>query len=89
MPIISMFYGIVVMMFFDDCRRHKKPHIHVEYQKHQAVITISDGKLLRGSLPPAKLKLVAAWIEIHHDELMADWALAARKESIFKIEPLK
>jgi hypothetical protein len=89
MPIISMFYGIVVMMFFDDSRRHKKPHIHVEYQNHQAVITLPDGKLLRGTLPQAKRKLVAAWIEIHREELMADWALAARKESIFKIDPLK
>ena len=89
MPIISMFYGIVVLMFFDDVRRHKKPHIHVEYQDHEAVISIPEGNVLRGSLPQAKLKLVAAWIEIHREELLADWALAARKESVFKIEPLK
>ncbi len=69
MPIISMFYGIVVLMYFDDCRRHKKPHIHVEYQGHEAVISIPDGGVLRGSLPPAKLKLVAAWIEIHRKNL--------------------
>ncbi len=89
MPVISMFYGLVIMMFFDDCRRHKKPHIQVEYQEHEAVISIPDGKLLRGSLPPAKLKLVAAWVEIHRDELIADWSLAARKEPLFKIEPLR
>ena len=89
MPVISMFYGIVIMMFFNDCRRHKKPHIHVEYQDREAVIGIPDGKLLGGSLPPAKLKLVTAWVEIHRDELMADWSLAARKEPVFKIEPLK
>jgi len=84
-----MFYGLVVMMFFDDRRRHKKPHVHVEYQDHEAVVGIPDGTLLAGSLPPAKLKLVAAWIEIHRDELVADWSLAARKEPLFKIEPLR
>ena len=89
MPAISMFYGIVVMMFFEDDRRHKKPHIHVEYQKHEAVFGIPDGKLLSGSLPPAKQKLVAAWIEIHAEELMADWALAARGEPVFRIDPLR
>jgi len=89
MPIISMFYGIVVMMYFDDCRKHRKPHLHVEYQDQQAVISLPEGKILRGSLPPAKLKLVAAWIEIHRDAIMADWSLAARKEPVFKIEPLK
>jgi len=84
-----MFYGIVVMMFYGDNRRHKKPHIHVQYQDHEAIVGIPDGKLLGGSMPRAKLKLVSAWIEIHREELMADWRLASQKEPIFKIEPLK
>jgi hypothetical protein len=35
------------------------------------------------------MKLVQAWIEIHKDELMADWELAIKGETIFKIDPLK
>jgi len=34
-------------------------------------------------------KFVDAWIEIHKDELMADWQLAINGESVFKIDPLK
>ena len=89
MPVISMFYGIVIMMFFGDNRRHKKPHVHVEYQDLEAVISIPDGKILSGKLPPAKLKLVTAWMEIHREELMADWSLATRNEPVFKIDPLR
>jgi hypothetical protein len=33
--------------------------------------------------------LVQAWIEIHKDELLADWELAIDGENIFKIDPLK
>ena len=33
MPVISMFYGIIVHLYFKDDRRHKKPHIHVTYQE--------------------------------------------------------
>jgi hypothetical protein len=33
--------------------------------------------------------IVQAWIEIHKDELMADWELAIDGENIFKIDPLK
>jgi hypothetical protein len=41
-------------------------------------------------LPPKKLlRMLLAWIAIHEDELMADWALAAKGEPIFKIEPLR
>jgi hypothetical protein len=32
---------------------------------------------------------VQAWIEIHRDELEADWLLAVNGEAVFKIEPLK
>ena len=35
------------------------------------------------------MKLVQAWIEIHRDELTADWELALSGETIFKIDPLK
>ena len=30
-----------------------------------------------GGLPPNKHKLVVAWIEIHQEDLLADWSLAA------------
>jgi|GEM_PF-3167643 len=36
-----------------------------------------------GSLPGPKLKLVQAWIEIHREDLLADWKLAIAGEPIF------
>ena len=89
MPVISMFYGVIVMMFFIDDKRHKRPHIHVKYQNHEAVVAIPDGVVLDGSLPPPKMKLVLAWVELHTDELMADWELASNGDQVFKIEPLR
>jgi hypothetical protein len=89
MPIISMFYGIIVAMYFLDNKKHKMPHIHVKYQENEAVISIPDGELLEGQIPGNKLKLVMAWIEIHRDELMADWELASKGENPYKIDPLK
>ena len=89
MPTISMFYGIIIRMFFIDTSRHGLPHIHVEYQGKEAVIGLPEGELLDGDLPVKKLKMVQAWIVIHEDELMANWALAVRGEPIFKVEPLR
>ena len=89
MPVISMFYGIIVLMYYFDNRKHHQPHIHVQYSDQEAVISIPDGSVMEGSLRTAKLKLVQAWIEIHQDELMADWMLAINGQPIFKIEPLK
>ena len=60
MPTISMFYGILIRMFFKDIEKHKLPHIHAEYQGSFGVYSIVDGALLAGSLPPNKHKLVVA-----------------------------
>ncbi len=89
MPVISMFYGVIIFMYFMDRQKHRKPHIHARYQGKEAVIALPDGKILEGALPSNKMKLVQAWIEIHKDDLMADWDLAVRGEAVFKIDPLK
>ncbi len=62
MPTISMFYGILIMMYFYDNKKHSLPHIHAEYGDDSATIAIEDGAILGGSLPTAKMKLVQAWM---------------------------
>ena len=89
MPVISMFYGVIVSIYYLDNKRHQRPHIHVRYQGDEAVLSIPDGDLLEGTLPPGKLRMVLAWIEIHADDLMADWELAVSGQPPFKIEPLR
>lgn len=89
MPTISMFYGVIVRMYYFDNQQHNTPHIHVYYQEQTAVIEIPSGKVLEGRLPRAKHKLVDAWIELRREELLADWQLAINGDSVFKIEPLR
>ena len=88
MPTISMFYGILIRMFFYDTERHHVPHIHAEYQGQVAVYSIPDGTVLAGELHPKKHKLVVAWIEIHHEDLLADWELAVVGKKPFPIRGL-
>lgn len=47
------------------------------------------GRLIGGDFPPRQLRLVQAWIEIHRDELYADWELAVAGEEPFRIAPLQ
>jgi Domain of unknown function (DUF4160) len=89
MPTISMFYGLLVSMYFMDTQEHNSPHIHVRYQNFRAVFGIPDGNMLAGELPPKKQKLIAAWSEIHGEELMANWFLAVEGKELFRIDPLK
>lgn len=64
------------------------PHIHARYSGFEASIRIDDGNVLAGELPRKQLRLVQAWIELHRDELMADWDLAVAGETPYKIDSL-
>jgi hypothetical protein len=53
------------------------------------VIDINTYEILEGQIPPRQLRLVSAWIEIHKEELLANWKLCQNGEKPFSIEPLK
>jgi hypothetical protein len=88
MPTISVFFGIIIKMYREINSRHNLPHIHAEYQEYEAVISL-DGELLKGELPLRKMKLVQAWIEIHQEDLNANWKLLSEGKEFFKIDPLR
>jgi hypothetical protein len=53
------------------------------------VFSITDAAIIVGTIPTAKARLVQAWIEIHRDELLADWELAVNGLPPFPIDPLR
>ncbi len=89
MPTISMFYGILIQMYFRDIGRHNLPHIHARYQGKTVALSIEDGAVLDGGLPARQLRMVQVWMDIHRDELLADWELAVNGEEPYKIAPLQ
>ena len=48
-----------------------------------------DGEILSGEIPNRKLRLVQAWVELHSEELMANWKLVTNGELPFKVDPLR
>ena len=86
MPTISVFYGIVIQMFWRD---HAPPHFHALYAEYEAVFDLRDFRVIRGSLPRRATALVLEWAAEHRDELMEDWDLCSRMQTPKPIEPLK
>lgn len=85
---ICMFFGIIVRMYYAP-KEHNPPHIHAYYQDYKSKININNGEFIEGQMPGRQLKLLQAWIEIHKDELIANWTLCQNGEKPFQIEPLK
>ena len=88
MPTISMFFGIIIRMYFAP-KEHRPPHFHVYYQEFKAIVDINKCEIVEGDLPSKQSKLVLAWAEVHKEELMADWKLCQQGEQPFRVDPLR
>ena len=88
MPTISMFYGILIRMYLGK-KEHNPPHFHAFYQGSRGIFDITRGEMVEGDLPGKQVRLTIAWIELHREELLADWELAQSGEKPYSIEPLR
>lgn len=86
MPTISEFFGIVIMMYYND---HAPPHFHARYGEFEALIRIDPLGIIQGRLPPRALSLVMEWAAMHQQALMKDWKLAESYQKLEKITPLE
>lgn len=83
MPILSKFYGITILMHFQE-NEHNPPHFHAVYNDYDAIISISDGKILDGYMPNKAYYLIKEWLNEHSCELLDVWNSQVFK----KISPL-
>ncbi len=85
MPEISRFLGIIISMYF---KEHAPPHFHAKYAGRRAAFSISDLKIIEGSLPKRVVSIVLEWAFEHRNELLEDWNRAQKHENLNKIKPL-
>lgn len=85
MPIISRFYGIIVMMYWRD---HNPPHFHARYGDFEAEINIRNGTM-HGQLPRRAGAMIQDWRRRHINDLLADWELAQSGGLLIDIAPLE
>ena len=88
MPALSMFFGIIVYMYRELGGKHNLPHIHAIYSGDEVVVDL-EGNDLEGAIPRNKMRLLLAWIEIHREELEANWDLLSAGEQFLKTDPLR
>ena len=86
MPTISRFFGIAIVMFFDD---HGFPHFHARHAEGEAKVRIDNLEVMDSSLGRRQLRFVLAWAELHQEELEENWRRARAGETLLDIEPLR
>jgi hypothetical protein len=86
MPTVSVFFGIVIRMYYRD---HAPPHFHAVYNGQDVAIAIESLRILRGSLTRRALNLVLDWAELHRAELLENWRLLEARRPLREIAPLE
>lgn len=84
MPVISSFYGILILMHLTR-KEHRPPHIHAYYGEYEATFFISTGSLYEGRFPEKGQRLVKEFILLHKEELFEMW----ETETYKKLPPLR
>jgi hypothetical protein len=85
MPYVSMFFGIIIRMFYND---HNPPHFHADYQGTEGIFDF-NGKMLQGNIRSNIAKnLIKKWTKLRREELVQNWINIEEKGIINKIEPL-
>ena len=87
-PLISAYHGIVVT-FPAPAPLHAAPVLLARYGDTQAEMDIEHNRVVAGELPFRRRILVQAWIELHREELLANWHHGRRTGDYFRVEPLR
>jgi hypothetical protein len=82
MPTISMFFGILIKMYYQE---HNPPHFHAYYQGFEAVFDIKTGRRTNGKFPVKAERIIREWTEQYQQELRENWELMERGENMRKI----
>ena len=85
MPVISRFFGIVILMNYKD---HDPPHFHAVYQDQEVLVEIQSG-IVTGKMSKRALRLVLEWADQHQGELAENWDLARARKPLQPIPPLE
>jgi hypothetical protein len=84
-PTISEFHGIVIRMFFAD---HAPPHLHATYGEFEGIVGLDPVMIVAGRLPARIENMVAEWIALHQQELLANWERGQQLEALQRVDPL-
>lgn len=70
MPIVAEFGAYKIAMYFHD---HNPPHVHVFAADFEGLVSIVDGGILAGSIPPKYRRDALDWVREHRMDLLAKW----------------
>ena len=86
MPIISVFFGIIIRMYY---KEHEPGHFHGEHQGQQGKFDFSGTMTVGQIQSGTALRLIREWAVLHQAELQANWERMKAGQPLNGIGPLE
>lgn len=86
MPVIAVFFGIIIRMFY---REHEPAHFHAEHQGQHGKFDFSGRQAVGDVQSKTALRLIREWAVTHRAELEANWAKMKEGKPLDRIAPLE
>ena len=86
MPVIAIFFGIVIRMFY---KEHEPRHFHAEHQDQHGKFDF-DGRQIAGNVNSrTALRNIRRWAQANRVALDANWANISAGRPLDRIPPLE
>lgn len=86
MPIIAIFFGIVIRMYY---KEHEPRHFHAEYQAREGKFDF-DGNQIAGAITSTNaLTLIRQWAQLNRAALDLNWSKIKAGQPLDRIPPLE
>ena len=86
MPVISVFFGIVIRMYF---REHEPKHFHAEHQAQEGKFDFDGNQIVGNITSRNALGLIQQWAQLNREALEVNWAKIQSGQPLDRIPPLE
>lgn len=86
MPVIAIFFGIVIRMFY---KEHESRHFHAEHQSQQGKFDFDGHQTVGNITSKNALKLIRQWAQLNRAALDANWVNISAGKPLDRIPPLE
>lgn len=85
MPVISIFFGIVIRMHF---REHEPKHFHAEHQAREGKFDFDGNQTVGNITSKNALDLIRQWAVLNREALESNWSKIKAGQPLDRIPPL-
>ena len=86
MPVISLFFGIIIRMHY---REHEPRHFHAEHQSQEGKFDFDGNQTVGNITSKNALDLIRQWAQLHRAALETNWSRINAGQPLDRIPPLE